>query len=65
MKPIITYYYRGMIQQRRSSSIKNVSGYSQNGPTGNVLYPWRSEADCRAEARKAGAVPRFMRTMPC
>ena len=51
-KPIITYYYRGSIEQGRDCKWQD--GYSANGENGGILYPWHTRGECMQEAKAKG-----------
>jgi hypothetical protein len=64
---IMRFYYRGMIERgtgKPSHPYRWTEGYSENGPSGEVLYPWMPRKECQAHARAMGAVAEFVRDMP-
>lgn len=64
---MITYHYRGPIERlvrdshRRSMRFTIVDGFSADGPTGGVLYPWMTKRECVADAAAQGERARFVR----
>lgn len=60
-KPIMTFYYRGMIERGNGKPGYDWhNGYSENGADGSPLYPWQTRRECQAEARSNGANARFV-----
>lgn len=55
----IEYHYRGQIEVGRNYVWQD--GYSANGPSGGVLYPWATKRACRDEARSQGKRAVFFR----
>lgn len=61
---VMKFYFRGMIERgtgKPSHPYRWTEGYSENGPNGEVLYPWMPRRECQAYARAAGAVAEFVR----
>lgn len=60
-KPL-AYFYRGNIER---GGMKNgyrwVDGWSARGKQGQVLYPWMTRGEARAEANRRGRVAVFIR----
>jgi hypothetical protein len=58
-----TYHYRGQIERWRAGRRSYVwcDGFSAQGSTGGVEYPWMTKQECRAEARLIGARAVFKR----
>jgi hypothetical protein len=52
------YFYRGNIE--RGAHYEWHRGYSEKGPTGGVIFPWLTQAECRADARTYGLRARFV-----
>lgn len=65
-----TYYYRGEIEHCSTSprfpafglqvTGRWLRGYSANGPTGGVLFPWMGKRACQSEAKRDGLKAVFM-----
>jgi len=59
-----TYYYRGDIERVRPRKRKGSKGkigsyawhpgYSEDGPSGSLLYPWMTRDEARADAESRG-----------
>lgn len=56
--PTITYHYRGLIENHK---FRWINGYSANSSSGQILYPWKSERECRRDAESQGAKAVFVR----
>jgi hypothetical protein len=52
------YYYRGDIE--RGPRYEWRRGYSANGPSGGVLYPWNTKKECQSEAEAQGVKAVFV-----
>lgn len=61
----MTYHYRGMVERwvkdGKRRRIVWREGYSATGPTGGVLHPWMTKAECRADAARDGERATFKR----
>lgn len=61
-KPVIIYYYRGPIERLYLRGGKWIDGYSENGPFGEVRYPWCGKRECQADAKARGCRAVFSAT---
>lgn len=59
--PIRIYHRRGLIERWSSEKRAYVyrEGFSEDGPNGGEVQPWKSQEECRAEAERAGAWAHF------
>lgn len=55
----IEYHYRGQVEEGRNYGRRD--GYSANGPSGGMLYPWESKKACREDAKSQGKRAAFFR----
>ncbi len=59
---VFEYHYRGRIERPDGrGSYRWVEGWSENGETGGVLYPWMTRAEARQEAKRSGGRAVFRR----
>lgn len=60
---LIEYIYRGKVERWSPSKRSYVwhNGYSQNGESGGVLYPWMTVRECQADAKAQGGRATFVR----
>ncbi len=60
-----TYYYRGDIERiDQKTRARWIPGYSANGPTGCVLFPWNGKRACQSEAKRDGVKAVFEERYP-
>lgn len=55
-----TYHYRGEVERWGKSGYVWKAGYSENGESGGVLYPWMTKFECRSEAQLRGGKAVFV-----
>jgi len=62
MKPVIIFYYRGLVERVYLRGGAWIPGYSENSPTGAVTYPWQGKRECQADAKRRGCRAVFSET---
>ena len=62
-KKKLVYKHRGSVERWSPSKRGYIwrDGYSEDGASGGVLYPWNTKEECRQDARSRGGVAVFHR----
>ena len=63
MMPLITYYYRGLIE--RGARYRWVEGWSPRGENGGIQYPWCTKREAQTAEKALGNKCLFVRKAQC
>ena len=59
-RSIMRFFYRGEVERGNGNGYSWHPGYSENSEDNKPLYPWMTIAECRQQAKLAGAKPQFL-----